>query len=189
MVSIINKTQSNNKKRNSLLLTSNQSYGMDMLSTEVLELDDLQPSKISDGFDLSFQYSRESDSIGNHLKHSDSSLAQVLSQKESLREISARKRLNNRQDESISIVPKGEFENAEQFLQSYNHNPKHEEPLYTTTANEYGIKKPSMATHNSKMFPKREVLKSFNGIMFKDQGLNTALTRSNVHGQLDPLFN
>ena len=180
------------KKINSLLFTSNQSYGMDILSSELLESDDEREdpsSKVPNEFDLSFQYSRESDTIGKNLKYSDSSLAKVLSQKESLHEIAMRKKLSNSHNDGISNIHKEVLDGSEEFLQRYNHDPKFEQPLYTTTANDYGIKKPSMATHNSKMYPKNQKFsKSFNCIMFKDQGLNTALTKSNVHGQLDPLF-
>lgn len=182
---------------NPFYVTSNQLSGMSILArygpVEELEDDKSSSSPASDGFDLSFLYSRESDRIGQGVQVSDSALAQVLAQKETLCEVSRRKRLKstiqavNKQSNEKS--PEDTQKEVEQLLASYSHNPKEENPLYGTTANDYGQKKPSLATYNPHRITRNQTFsRAFNSMMFKDQGLNTSMTRSNVHEQLDPMF-
>ena len=77
-------------------------------------------------------------------------------------------------------------EEMKSTLDNYNHVPKIENPLYTTTANEFGSKKPSQATLTKMRYMRSQSFsKSFNRIMFQDQGLNTSLSRSSVHDRLD----
>jgi len=157
-----------------------------MLDKEYLE------KKVGE-IDLSFQYSRESSNIGKNIKYSDSALAKVLSKTESLRELSRRKRINLNVLDDIcerrnkdSSDDKAENDN---FLENYKHSPKKEHPLYSTTANNYGIKQPTFATYNAKSLPKNQSFsKSFNNMMFRDLGLNTSMTKSNVHEQMDFQF-
>ena len=74
-------------------------------------------------------------------------------------------------------------------LESYNHDPKDQNPLYATTQNEFGIKKPTVATYTSERLPRNQQFSnSFNSQMPRDQGLNTSLTKSNVHTELNPQF-
>ena len=178
-----------------LYVTSNKSYGMEsLLSSECFAEESMESATReepkSKQFDLSFQYSRESDTIGKEIKCSDSVLAQILSQKESLKKLAERKKLRNCvTDKALQSQNSHQNVDIEDILKSYKNQPKQQMPLYTTTSNEYGMKKPSRATYNSKIFPKNQTFsKSFNCIMFKDQGLNTSQTRSNVHGYLDPSF-
>ena len=42
---------------------------------------------------------------------------------------------------------KQEGVNLDRLLDSYNHNPKNQNPLYLTTQNEFGFKKPTTATY------------------------------------------
>mmetsp|Transcript_33270 Transcript_33270/g.48134 ORF Transcript_33270/g.48134 Transcript_33270/m.48134 type:complete len:191 (-) Transcript_33270:408-980(-) len=184
---------------NPFYVTSNQLSGMSILA-RYGPVDELEDDKSSEqtsaigGFDLSFQYSRESDRIGEGVQISDSALAQVLAQKETLCEVSRRKRLKstmqaqgNRQ--SNEKCPNDTQKEVEQVLASYTHNPKEQNPLYGTTANDYGQNKPSLATYNPHRITRNQTFsRGFNGMMFKDQGLNTSMTRSNVHEQLDPMF-
>jgi hypothetical protein len=78
---------------------------------------------------------------------------------------------------------------VERTLQSYNHNPRKENPLYATTTNEFGMKKPTVATYTADRVARdQKFSNAFNSMMPRDQGLNTSLTRSNVHVELDPQF-
>jgi len=140
--------------------------------------------------DLSFLYSRESDCFGKGTSFSDSSLSQVFRLKES-------DSMSKRRKNSVFVkqfapatrsktVPK---EEVTEILSQYNHDPKDQNPLYGTTANEYGLKKPSEATlptarhGNSQKFSQ-----SFNRTMFRDEGLNSSMTKSKIHDLLTPQF-
>ena len=78
---------------------------------------------------------------------------------------------------------------SDRYLQAYDHNPKRQNPLYTTTQNEIGIKAPSKATIVTERRSRCQAFSnSFNGVRVKDQSLNCYLTRSKVHKELDPHF-
>lgn len=93
--------------------------------------------------------------------------------------------LNNMNEENEVVS----FANVESLLQSYKHEPKLEDPRYTTTNNEIGRKPPSVATFVAERHSKRQDFsKSFNSIKPKNTSLNTSLSKSNVHKELDPQF-
>ena len=109
----------------------------------------------------------------------------------------ARKRYEEdalRQISNQTVEVGKDSKNAKEFkvqklLDSYSHDPLRQNPLYLTTQNEVGLKKPTEATVTSeRLAKKQEFSRSFNGIMPRDQGLNTSLTRSNCHKELDPVF-
>jgi len=142
--------------------------------------------------DLSFIYRRESDKVGAGIESSDSSLAKVMSVKESLSDAAKRKRtavFANYVEGEIA-VPCDHNKTPEQIkaiLQEYNHVPKMEHPLYITTSNQIGLKRPSLATYTAEKHPRSQKFSSsFNRKMFGDQGLNTSMTRSKFHESLDP---
>ena len=75
------------------------------------------------------------------------------------------------------------------LLNSYNHDPKDQNPLYATTQNEFGIKKPTAATYTTERLARNQAFSnSYNSQMPRDQGLNTSLTKSNVQTELNPQF-
>lgn len=92
--------------------------------------------------DLSFLYSRESDSFGKVTTFSDSALSQVfrLEKSEGMnkrRKNSAfAKQLDNSSATTSKTIPR---EEVNKILSHYNHSPKNENPLYSTTANEFGL--------------------------------------------------
>jgi len=138
--------------------------------------------------DLSFLYSRESDSIGRGISPSDSKLAHVLSQAESPCETARRKSIR-----VVVAAPGGggdtttsSSSSRPSLFDSYEHKPKVQHPVYTTTANEFGSKKPTVATCSGVRLSRSQTFSnSFNKTMFKNEGLNTSVTRSNVHEKLD----
>lgn len=95
------------------------------------------------------------------------------------------------QDSGANIVSKEEKpkKDVEAILQTYKHQPKDENPLYTTSGNDYGRKSPSVATYVAeRAFRPQDFSKSFNGIKPKNSSLNTSITKSTVHPRLDPQF-
>ena len=142
--------------------------------------------------DLSFLYSRESDSFGKGTPFSDSSLSKVFRLEKSAamnkrRKNSAfAKQLDNSSATTSKTIPK---EEVNKILSQYNHSPKNENPLYSTTANEFGLKRPTQATYtNVRYGMSQKFSQSFNRTMFRDEGLTSSLTRSNIHDSLTPLF-
>lgn len=144
--------------------------------------------------DLSFLYSRESDRFGEGTTFSDSSLSQVFRLKES-------DSMNKRRQNSVFVnpicnisdapilsktVPK---EEVDKIISSYNHDPKSQNPLYATSANDYGKKAPSAATYTTERHGlSKKFSQSFNRTMFRDEGLNASMTKSNIHDLLTPQF-
>jgi len=142
--------------------------------------------------DLSFLYSRESDSFGKGTPFSDSSLSKVFRLEKSAamnkrRKNSAfAKQVDNSANNTSKTIPK---EEVNKILSQYNHSPKNENPLYSTTANEFGLKRPTQATYtNVRYGMSQKFSQSFNRTMFRDEGLTSSLTRSNIHDSLTPLF-
>lgn len=141
--------------------------------------------------DMSFVYSRESDRFGEGCAFSDSRLSQVFRQKES---DSMNKRRKNspfvqKELEKYSDLANSRktFSNEEvvTILSQYKHNPKEQHPLYSTTATEYGSKKPSLATfQNVRQGLSQKFSHSFNRTMFHDEGLNASITKSRIHDSL-----
>lgn len=157
-------------------------------------------------YDLSFLYSRESDRIGEGIEYSDSELAKVLTKKTSLAE-DKHLMYHKKRSTSSSLSPNPILSNhqtfneinninnadrellLEQHLKSYVHETKEENPLYVTSSNEYGCKKPCSLTYTAVRNARGQSFSnSFHRNMFKDQGLNTSMTRSRVHQSLDPQF-
>ena len=148
---------------------------------------------------MSFLYSRSSNNIGQGIPLSDAKLAHLYAAAPSKSSI-ARKLghsgetsdpkefmhvsvMANRLVASENIVP------IENILNSYSHAPKPQNPLYATSQNEHGIKKPTVATYTAERCARDQKFSaSFNSQMPRDQGLNTSLTRSNCHTELDPQF-
>lgn len=176
------------------MITSNQDYGIriEELKNSALvrdtgnTCDDIKKMGHDEqGCDsnLSFLYTRESDRIGAEIKTSRSALAKAFD-KEKLKQGRAILEDFSPMNESRSSIISAE--ELKSTLDNYNHTPNIENPLYTTTSNEFGSKKPSQATLTKMRFTRSQSFsKSFNRIMFQDQGLNTSLSRSSVHDRLD----
>jgi hypothetical protein len=179
------------------MITSNQNYGIkfeqlkhcDLIKE--LEINDDGESKNTPQRDdepkFSFLYTRESDRTGAGVEVYNSPLAKAFDKEKSKR----KKQLKN-MDESIETKSNNPIISTKQIksmLDKYQHEPKSQNPLYSTTSNDIGIKKPSQATAATMSYSRSQSFsKSFNRIMFQDLGLNTSLTRSNVHESLDTDF-
>ena len=73
---------------------------------------------------------------------------------------------------SSSSNAKPTKEEIEQALASYRHNPKEEDPLYMTTANEIGRNAPSYATYTKATKGRSQTFSnSFNCVMYTDESL------------------
>mmetsp|Transcript_24295 Transcript_24295/g.43524 ORF Transcript_24295/g.43524 Transcript_24295/m.43524 type:complete len:199 (+) Transcript_24295:29-625(+) len=195
---------------NPFMVTSNECYGMSLreASKRAPYLSPVDNDKGCGGLpgataeeksstsspsqDLSFLYSRESDRIGQGTSFSDSSLSRVFRLKES-------DSMSKRRKNSVFVkkqigpttltsktVPK---EEVKDILSQYKHNPKNQNPLYGTSANEIGLKKPSSATYPTERHGmSQKFSQSFNRTMFRDEGLNSSMTKSNIHDLLTPQF-
>jgi|EP00979_Chaetoceros_neogracilis_P010101 hypothetical protein len=117
--------------------------------------------------DLSFLYTRESDKIGEGVKLSNYPLAKQFRQKNQRRKPMAC-------GQRITHVNGSIHQSKNQvraLLSNYNHSPKKESPLFTTTGNDIGLNKPNIGTFNSDKYARSQTFsKSFNS-MFSDQGL------------------
>ena len=77
--------------------------------------------------------------------------------------------------------------NVKQMLANYNHNPLKEIPNYTTTSNQYGLSKMTEADVTQVRYGiSQSFSKSFNNMMYIDEGLVTSHTKSNIHNSLIP---
>ena len=155
---------------------------------------------IANKYDMSFLYSRESEQIGKGVEMSDNKLAKLYASAPSKSETYRMERgiaSETSNPEEFKTVSVDAFQktismvkdDVSKVLASYNHDPKDQNPLYATTTNDFGIKKPTEATYTSERLPRKQGFSnSFNSQMPRDQGLNTTLTRSVVHTELDPSF-
>jgi hypothetical protein len=188
---------------NPCMVTTNQAYGLNLEELQKAKFEwshsmaespsdhgkeDLLKSK---QHNLSFLFSRESDEYGREVPPSDSYLARTLSEQTSLSTRAKRKRFSSSlQDSTLKANPsrlsKGEME---QWIHQYAHNSKPEHILYSTTSNQFGSKKPTLATLPMTRYDiSQKFSSSFHTTMFSDHGLNIALSRSKVHKSLDPSF-
>ncbi|KAL9182859.1 hypothetical protein ACHAXT_004138 [Thalassiosira profunda] len=180
---------------NPFMVTSNECYGMSL--PEASKRAALASPENENGREMasdSFLYSRESDRFGEGSSFSDSALSKVFRLKESdsmnkRRKYSAFVRQPGNASSAPSpskTVPKDE---VTEILSHYNHNPAKQNPLFGTTANEYGLKKPTSSTYPSVRHGlSQQFSQSFNRTMYRDEGLNAAITKSTVHDSLTPQF-
>jgi hypothetical protein len=150
---------------------------------------DKEPNSANNyGEDFSFLYARSSDTIGSKVPQRSSN--NLLGQCMDTKPLVHKKRL---QDTGTNILNgennKPQKKNVEAILESYHHVPKDQNPLYTTSMNDYGKKLPSVATYVAdRAYRPQDFSKSFNGIKPKNSSLNTAVTKSTIHPKLDPQF-
>lgn len=168
----------------------NPQLGMDIINdqeerrqTQVRFEETDNVKKVEDDFDFSFLYARASDVIGSkqNLQPNKMSSAMETSAPRPKRVtpndfVSNRK--SSRGPDDINTV-----------IDSYKHDPKVEDPRYTTSANDYGLKRPTRATYVTERLSRPQGFSSgFNGIKPKNSSLNTTLSKSTVHKNLDPQF-
>ena len=155
-----------------------------------------QPRDANDGFDFSFMYERASTKIGVGVGASDSKISDTLARHDPPGAIAKAKGAGlyptapdaSASDEAIARAGMGgEKPSTEEVLDAYRHAPKDENPMYTTTNNALGFKKPTVATFSNERSARSQTFSnSFNGTKYRNQGLNTAVTLSGVHNNLNP---
>ena len=178
---------------NPFMCTTNECYGLSLEeASKVIYSSPISSSTSTSSNDpngkepanhLSFLYSRESASLA----FSDSSQSQVI-------HVSAAEGKNRRRKSSACLNNTSSSSETEknvnkqeinEMLTHYNHCPKKEDPLYVTTANEYGHKKPTGATYQNVRFGvSQKFSRSFNNVMYKNEGLNSSMVTSKIHDSL-----
>ncbi|CAM9384506.1 unnamed protein product [Phaeothamnion confervicola] len=169
------------------------------------------------GIDWSFMYTKESEQFGIGVPQSDSKLSAAIALQSSFAATARRRHCTRREpgacandaqrgvagagDSSSSSSENGggggemrrqlpsDQASLDKLLERFDHRPRRENPLYTTTANEIGLRKPTGATFTFERSARQQGFSnSFNNVRYRDMGLSTSLTRSNVHKELDPQF-
>jgi hypothetical protein len=184
---------------NPFMITSNECYGLALhIMNEKAPLHEHSHSQESNtdrpSRDLSFLMTRESDRFGEGCSYSDNALSAVFRQEPSAS-------MNKRRKDTIFAKPfNSESPTAElsktipkdqvkEILAHYSHNPKEQNPLFVTEANEFGLRKPSQASYTTARYGlSQKFSQSFNRTMFRDEGLNASMTRSKIHDHLTPQF-
>lgn len=139
--------------------------------------------KPEEEFDFSFLYARASDVIGSKQNLKPNKMAASMESHVTQPKRSSPKEFVSTQNTSRAHV------DIETVINSYKHEPKVEDPRYTTAANEHGLKRPTQATYVTERLSRPQGFSNgFNGIKPKNSSLNTTLTKSTVHKQLDPQF-
>ena len=139
--------------------------------------------KPEEEFDFSFLYQRASDVIGAKQQLKPNKMAasmehHVVRPKRVSPKDFVSTQTNNQVPSDINTV-----------INSYKHEPKMEDPRYTTAANEFGLKRPTQATYVAERLSRPQGFSNgFNGVKPKNSSLNTTLSKSTVHKQLDPQF-
>ncbi|CAM9861258.1 unnamed protein product, partial [Discosporangium mesarthrocarpum] len=118
---------------------------------------------VAAGVDWSFMYSKESSRIGSGVPYSDSKLAAIMDYKDSPGECACKKGLGKdpimyEHEEDVGIPlrdatgfntqkrPPEDKEAREKILDKFKHVAKAENPLYSTTNNDIGFKRPTGVT-------------------------------------------
>jgi len=146
---------------------------------------------VKDGYFHETHFAKPSNTYGAGVEHSDSQISRSMMHVETPGEVARKK------GEGLYVAAEAPpsqappiRQAAHEVLASYNHEQKPENPIYTTTNNSIGSKRPDMATFtNDRVSIPQAFSNSFQGAQYRDQGLSTALTKSNFHAKLDPSFN
>eukprot|EP01041_Mallomonas_annulata_P011218 gene11218-23445_t len=138
--------------------------------------------------DFSFLYKRTSDTIGEKVPKSKFQLSNEPSKAEIARRRGQGLYPADHAEVEEETNVEGEVDMAS-VLEHYVHNPKTEDPRYTTSSNEYGKRKPTAATFVLERNSRPQGFSaSFNNVKPKNSSLNTSITKSTVHPKLDPQF-
>jgi hypothetical protein len=188
---------------NPFMVTSNECYGLALhaldesnsSSSPKEEHKTCTNNDATSSLNLSFLMSRESDQFGKGASYSDSALSEVFRQQESDPMSKRRKNtifakpFNCESPISKPASKTVSKEEVKEILSNYNHNPKEQNPLYVTEANEFGLRKPTEAAFTTARYGlSQKFSQSFNRTMFRDEGLVASMTKSKIHDQLTPSF-
>jgi hypothetical protein len=139
--------------------------------------------KPEEEFDFSFLYTRASDVIGSKQNLKPNKMASSMEH-----HVVRPKRISPQ--EFVSTQNSGQVKcDIDAVINSYKHEPKVEDPRYTTAANDFGLKRPTQATYVADRLSRPQGFSNgFNGVKPKNSSLNTTVSKSTVHKQLDPQF-
>lgn len=179
---------------NPFFQTSGRDVGVNPYSKKVWS-GDVDPAMIKKNVhaqeNFSFLYTRESDTIGSRVTKPSLENREILTKTEFLKKRREELRSNmGEEDLAFDTTESSKFQiTAEEILSVYKHEPKNEDPRFTTSSNDYGKKIPSVATLVTDRAARQQTFsKSFNNVKPKNSSLNTAISRSTVHPKLDPQF-
>jgi hypothetical protein len=130
-----------------------------------------------------YHYSTISSSYGTQIGNSDSFVARAM---DPLRSEPPKEPMNVNVLREMGFQPEGgdgggaviQFDSKmkEQKTKGYTFKAKEQNPLYVTTANAIGYKKPEVHELADKIFPmQNKFTETFSGIQYRDQGLNCAI--------------
>lgn len=189
------------ERLNPFMVTTNEGYGLTLNSLNTVDIcpnenkgEQKQTSSPNDSSnDLSFLMTRESDRFGEGCLYSDNALSAVFRQQSSYSMNKRRKNTlfaspcsDSLTEPNSKVIPKDEVKD---ILSHYNHKPKEQNPLYSTQANEFGLRKPTEASYTTARYGlSQKFSQSFNRTMFRDEGLNASMTKSKIHDHLTPQF-
>ena len=148
----------------------------------------IKSAKMNKTETFGFLYTRESDSIGGRVAKPVIDRPKMLTKTEFLKKWRD-KRTPTETEQHEELLPEPTPVDVERVLQCWKQGTKVEDPRYTTTNNEIGRKTPTVATFVSERHSIPQGFSAgFNGVKPQNSGLNTGLTKSNVHPSLDPQF-
>ena len=130
-----------------------------------------------------YHYSTVSSSYGTQIGNSDSYVARAMDplRTEPVKEamnVNVLEEMGFNMPGSGSAVIELSKEKKEARTKGYTFSAKEQNPLYVTTANTYGYKKPEAHELADKIFPtQNKFTETFSGIQYRDQGLNCAVDR------------
>lgn len=166
---------------NPFMITSNQSYGLQLKqlkellgTTEEIDCEATENEDKDDDSSNLFLYSRESDRFGEGVQMSAYPLAKELRTKlKRKKPVMSGLEGCNRQNNASSRHKS--HSQVEDILKNYNHERKVENPLYTTTSNEIGGKRPCASTLSPENYSRSQ---SFSRVRVFDDSFSTYCSKS-----------
>ena len=142
-----------------------------------------------DNYDFGFLYEKMSDDIGAGQHHAPSNLSRAMGAQDTPAQLTRLKTMGA--PASAATIAAAESrpsaaDRVERILEIYKHAPKKEHEMYMTTSNVIGALKPNVATFTAERRARNQGFSnSFQGVKYRNQGLTTAVTKSNVHDMID----
>ena len=142
-----------------------------------------------DNYDFGCLYEKMSDDIGAGQHHAPSNLSRAMGAQDTRAQLTRLKTMGA--PASAATIAAAESrpsaaDRVERILEIYKHAPKKEHEMYMTTSNVIGALKPNVATFTAERRARNQGFSnSFQGVKYRNQGLTTAVTKSNVHDMID----
>ena len=142
-----------------------------------------------DNYDVGFLYEKMSADIGAGQHHAPSNLSRAMGAQDTPAQLTRLKTMGA--PASAATIAAAESrpsaaDRVERILEIYKHAPKKEHEMYMTTSNVIGALKPNVATFTAERRARNQGFSnSFQGVKYRNQGLTTAVTKSNVHDMIN----